>query len=140
MKSICESLQIDDGQILRHGNVDIVVRSQRTGNVRHVIELKRSYNLEGHLADIIRLADFSSAAAAGHSLERNFMVVIAAPSESATEARWELINEHISELFDDTISLVCTPIAFEEGMSSTREGRTNKKLLMGEVWEVGYVG
>ena len=74
VKAICASEEIDEALISRPGKVDIVVRSQRTGNIRHIIELKRSYNVEGHIADIVRLAEFALAAPAGHPLERNFMV------------------------------------------------------------------
>ena len=59
VKSICASEEIDEALISRPGKVDIVVRSQRTGNIRHIIELKRSYNVEGHIADIVRLAALS---------------------------------------------------------------------------------
>lgn len=138
--SICESSGIDALQISRPGRVDIAVRSQRYGSVRHVIELKRSYNWEGHIADIVRLAELSLAAHAGHALERNFMVMLAAASESASETRWERITEHISDIFGDSIKLTCTPIIFENGMNSTRMGKTYGKPLMGEVWEVGYIG
>jgi hypothetical protein len=40
--------------------------------------------------------------------------------------------------FNDKITLICTPISLDEEMLSTREGRTNDKPLMGEVWEVRY--
>ncbi len=138
VKAICASEEIDEALISRPGKVDIVVRSQRTGNIRHIIELKRSYNVEGHIADIVRLAEFALAAPTGHPLERNFMVMMAAASESASDARWQRISELIKNQFNDKISLICTPILLEEGMLSTRKGRTNDKLLMGEVWEVKY--
>ncbi len=138
VKAICASEEIDEALISRPGKVDIVVRSQRTGNIRHIIELKRSYNIEGHIADIVRLAEFALAAPTGHPLERNFMVMMAAASESASDARWQRISELIKNQFNDKISLICTPILLEEGMLSTRKGRTNDKLLMGEVWEVKY--
>ena len=138
VKAICASEEKDEALISRPGKVDIVVRSQRTGNIRHIIELKRSYNVEGHIADIVRLAEFALAAPTGHPLERNFMVMMAAASESASDARWQRISELIKNQFNDKISLICTPILLEEGMLSTRKGRTNDKLLMGEVWEVKY--
>jgi len=138
VKAICASEEIDEALISRPGKVDIVVRSQRTGNIRHIIKLKRSYNVEGHIADIVRLAEFAVAAPAGHPLERNFMVMMAAASESASEARWGRMCELIKNQFNDKISLICTPISLDEEMLSTREGRTNDKPLMGEVWEVRY--
>ena len=49
VKAICASEEIDEALISRPGKVDIVVRSQRTGNIRHIIKLKRSYNVEGHI-------------------------------------------------------------------------------------------
>ena len=68
----------------------------------------------------------------------HFMVMMAAASESASEARWGRMCELIRNQFNDKITLICTPISLDEEMLSTREGRTNDKPLMGEVWEVRY--
>lgn len=136
--SICESLEIESEHITRPGNVDIAIRSQRTGKVRHVVELKRGYGIKGHLADIERLAELSLSATSQHPLERNYMVIVASPTESGVKARREKIEAFVRREFSGKIELICEPVPLEVGMRSTRKGRSWDKALVGEVWEVRY--
>ena len=56
--SICKELNLDKEFVARPGKVDITVRSQKNMQVKHILELKRGFGIDGHYADIQRLADF----------------------------------------------------------------------------------
>ena len=140
VKSMCEDLELDGRYISRPGNMDIVVRSQRKGDVKHVIELKRTYGLQGHKDDMLRLAEICWLAHGGHTLETNYMVMVSAATDTAVAGREETIRRYIDEEFKGRITLKRETVSFEDSLVSTRKGKTNQRPLKGEVWELRYTG
>lgn len=138
--SICDELTLDERYIDRPGKVDIVIRSQKRGGVKHLIELKRAYGEKGHVADIERLADFCRIAPEGHSLSTNYMVLLSAATSYVSELREVYLREYVSEVYGGDISLKRETIKLSPSLKSTRKGKTNKKPLSGEVWQVSYNG
>lgn len=140
VSSICNQMAIDYDFIERPGNVDIAVRSQRTGQVKHIIELKRSYGLDGHYADIERLADFCMLAPVGNSLSTNYMVLMTAATLSTSNQREERIKNFVDETYHGRIALKREIVKFCPSMKSTRPSKKRNRQLTGEVWEVRYIG
>lgn len=141
VRSICDKMEIDGSFIQRPGNVDITVRPQsKPKRIKHIIELKRSYGIKGHYADIERLADFCMAASAGDWLETNYMVLMTAASKKAVKLRESQLNEYVKDTYHGKIELKRESVKLDTTMRSTRKGSTNGKQLSGEIWEVRYVG
>jgi len=140
VSSICEDLSLDARRIERPGKVDIAIRSQKRGGVKHLIELKRAYGEKGHVADIERLADFCMLAPEGHSLSTNYMVLVTAATPYVSELREVYLREYVNHVYRGNISLKREQIKLSPSLKSTRKGKTEHKPLSGEVWEVSCCG
>ena len=140
MKEISIDIGIADDDLLEiprcNGKVDLVVRSQKLKEVRHLIEFKRSPREIGIIKDILRLAAVCLYSPAGHKVETNFMVVIAPVSRKQLENRTMRLTKKLHEEFGTLIKLSANYVDLQNQIST--RSASKKKNLNGVIWQVKY--
>jgi hypothetical protein len=120
-----------------NGKADLVLRSQRSKRLKHVVEFKRSLGVTGIKKDALRLAWICANTPNGHRAEKNFLVAVTHKPESLFKTRTSNIEEWIKEEFDGNIKVNFEPVNLSPLKSTHKNG--GGKELFGGVWEFNYV-
>jgi hypothetical protein len=121
-----------------YGKTDLVLRSQRSKKLKHIVEFKRSLSPIGIKNDALRLAWICDRSPDGHKAEQNFLVAVTHKSADLFETRSHEIKNLIMDEFDDRIKVTYEPIDLSSLKSTHKNGLD--KDLFGGVWEFSYQG
>ena len=121
------------------GKVDMVIRGNKSNNVKHIVEFKKHIGVKEIEKDALRLAAICLCTPGGHKAEKNFLVVVTHRNEALLNVRDINIKALISEKFGEgTIKVTFEKIDLSP-LKSTKSNGINWPLL-GGVWEFKYVG
>lgn len=122
------------------GNADLVLRSAKTGRLKHVVEFKRSISTGEIKKDALRLAKLCMEAPAGHRAEKNFLVAVSHMRERLKMVRAKDIQDWLKEADMEAITVKTFQPDFA-GYMSTRTSRRDTrevKPLIGMVWQFEF--
>lgn len=120
------------------GKVDLIIRSAKRKKVKHLVEFKRGFKKEGHIADTLRLAAFCRYSPRGHKTEKNFMVMVVPVSHEQMRGRQQQIVDSVQAEFGSNIKVTPEFVDLSE-FQSTRKNLSENKPLFGAVWELKYI-
>lgn len=119
------------------GKADLVLRSQKTKRLKHIIEFKKGLGISGIKDDVLRLAWICVNSPQGHRAEKNFLVAVTHKPKSLFITRTENIKGWVENEFGNNIKITFEPVDLN-GLTSTRKNGYGKELF-GGIWEFKYI-
>lgn len=119
-----------------NGKADLILRSQKSKRLKHIVEFKRNLGGKGIKKDAIRLAWICANTPPGHRAEKNFLVAVAHKPESLFTTRTSDIKGWVKEEFGEDIKVSFEPVNLTS-LKSTHKNGFGKELF-GGVWEFNY--
>jgi hypothetical protein len=120
-----------------NGKADLILRSQKSKRLKHLVEFKRSLGIKGIKKDALRLAWICANTPEGHRAEKNFLVAVTHKPESFFKNRTSHIENWVNEEFGKNIKVNFEPVNLTP-LKSTHANGLGKDLF-GGVWEFNYV-
>lgn len=141
-QTLCEEVGIEQlpEECRGSGRADLVLRSLKTGRVRHVVEFKRSIKKAELKKDAIRLAKLCQLAPEQHRIEKNFLVAVTHASDGVAADRELEIREWLDEADLADVAVKAIEIDLSEYLSTKmkRNGEQSGRELVGRVWQFKY--
>jgi len=97
-KEIAEELNVKLPESIRHGRIDLVIRTSQQKKLSHLIEIKRRLGLINTMKDALRLAEFCSISTK-KSAKKAFLVVVTRASMKTIKAREAALQDKLNSHF-----------------------------------------